>query len=284
MKKKPFVRRKKGWHNPAPEPSPEPPPEPAAPRILRKHATALPINARVARIQPGRVLLIPDKGDIEREAVATVWEAAGGEVRRLGRFWEPSPELKERSVCVYGNDIFCRVLAEQLELVLVSPRDDLIVTLAPELLGRNVSLSYLSLVGELTFPCFVKPLQPKLFAAGVYPSREALEEKTRGLEHGTALIVSEVVEFQAEARAFIYDQRVLDCSLYEGKAELESARALAGEVGKLEDMPFGYVVDLGLIAPDRWVVVEFNPAWGAGLNGCDADRVLSAIAAATRAR
>lgn len=286
MKKKPFIRGKKGWHNPVPEPEAQAQPATVAaqPKILRKHATTLPINARVARIQPGRVLLIPDKGDLEREALAEVWQRAGGEVRRIGRFWEPTPGLSNKSVCLYGNDIFCQVLAEQLELELVSPRDDLLVTLSDKLLGRNLSLSYLSLIGELGFPCFVKPLQPKLFAAGIFDSREDLADKTRGLEPGTGLIVSEVVEFQAEARAFIYDRKVLDCALYSGKGALEPALELAAEVAQLEDTPFGFVVDLGLFPNGRWVVVEFNPAWGAGLNGCDADRVLSAIATATRAR
>lgn len=30
-----------------------------------------------------------------------------------------------------------------------------------------------------------------------------------------------------------------------------------------------------------WAVVEFNAAWGAGLNGCDAEKVLPGIVAAS---
>lgn len=54
-------------------------------------------------------LLIPEKADPERDAVASAWEEAGGVALRFGRFWDPPPLDKER-VRVYGNDTFCLVL------------------------------------------------------------------------------------------------------------------------------------------------------------------------------
>lgn len=63
----------------------------------------------------GLTLLISDKPDPERDAVAAVWEAAGGDVLRLGRFWQPPP-LDPVSVRVYGADAFCQVLAQKLAL------------------------------------------------------------------------------------------------------------------------------------------------------------------------
>jgi hypothetical protein len=41
------------------------------------------------------------------------------------------------------------------------------------------------------------------------------------------------------------------------------------------------VVDVGFIDGRGWAVVEFNAAWGAGLNGCDPDKVLPAIVVAS---
>jgi hypothetical protein len=43
-----------------------------------------------------------------------------------------------------------------------------------------------------------------------------------------------------------------------------------------------YVMDVGLVPGTGWVVIEFNAAWGAGLNGCDPNRILPAIEAASR--
>ena len=37
------------------------------------------------------------------------------------------------------------------------------------------------------------------------------------------------------------------------------------------------MADVGFIADRDWAVVEFNAAWGAGLNGCDAAKILPAI-------
>jgi hypothetical protein len=77
------------------------------------------------------------------------------------------------------------------------------------------------------------------------------------------------------------DGRVLDCSVYEGDADAEAAAAFAREVASALPGPRAYVLDVGLITARGWAVVEFNAAWGAGLNGCDPNRVLPAIAAAS---
>ena len=37
----------------------------------------------------GLNLLIPDKPDVERDAVATAFETGGGAVHRIARFWDP---------------------------------------------------------------------------------------------------------------------------------------------------------------------------------------------------
>jgi hypothetical protein len=57
----------------------------------------------------GLMLVIPDKPDIERDAVAQVWEENGGTVIRIGRFWEPT-NLAREHIRLYGNHIFCMVL------------------------------------------------------------------------------------------------------------------------------------------------------------------------------
>jgi hypothetical protein len=251
------------------------------PVLLRKHSTVLPV-AQAHRIEPGRILLLPSGADYERDAVAGAWQAAGGKVQRLGRFWAPEESLRGKCVCVYGNVIFCQVLAESLGLDLLGPADDLLVLLPEHLLGRTVTLSSLERMSELEYPCFAKSLLPKLFTSGVVTRPEALANLTLGLEPETAILVSEPVRFEGEARAFIYDRRVLDLALYEGYADLGGAMEVAEAVAQLEGTPHGFVVDLGRLK-DRWVVVELNPSWGAGLNGCDAEKVILAIAAGTRA-
>jgi hypothetical protein len=45
-------------------------------------------------------------------------------------------------------------------------------------------------------------------------------------------------------------------------------------------LPRTVVLDIGL-QERGWSVIEFNGTWGAGLNGCDPEKVLPAILAAS---
>lgn len=89
-------------------------------------------------ITPGLNLLISDKPDVEHDALADAFAAAGGIVHRLGRFWEP-PLLAPASVRVYGADTFCLVLQQKLGFDLCSPADDLLLHVPPQFLRRQLA-------------------------------------------------------------------------------------------------------------------------------------------------
>lgn len=225
-----------------------------------------------------RILLVPAKSDPERDRVAVAWTAAGGEILRLDRFWEPPP-LDARRVCLYGADAFCLVLAQLLELELVSPPDDLIARVPAAQRQRDVAITTLgALAGPL--PRFVKPLVPKQFAAGVR-TRDALAQITAGLPDDTAVIVSEVVPLDAEARSFVLDGRVVSTAIYEGAGDPEAAAQLATAIAALPAVPRTCVIDTCLIRGRGWAFLEANATWGAGLNGCDPTAAVPCIAAAT---
>ena len=227
------------------------------------------------------LLLIPDKADGEREAVANAWTAAGGKVLRLAKFWRP-PTLDPRRVRLYGPDTFALVLAEVLGLQLLEPAQDLALSIPKEFLGRKLAASSLGALSESLFPAFVKPLVPKQFSARVYLSHDDLGTATEGLEPAERVLVSEPVELLAEARLFILKGRVLDSGVYEGRADSLDAVAIGERLAKTVKLPEAVVLDLGLLAGGEWVFIEANAAWGSGLNGCTAEKVLGAIAAATR--
>lgn len=230
----------------------------------------------------GLTLVISDKPDPERDAVAAVWEAAGGDVLRLGRFWEPPP-LEPDKVRVYGADAFCQVLAQKLALALVTPADDLLLHLAPGVVKRAVRAAKVSEVDSMVFPAFVKSYIPKLIRSRVYASPSDLVGELRGVEPATELLVSEIVELEAEARSWVLDSEVVSIACYEGDADLVPAGALASAAAREPVVPSPCVIDVGL-TPDRgWIVIEANAAWGAGLNGCDALAAARCIARATRA-
>ncbi len=126
-------------------------------------------------------LLIPDKPDPERARVAACVREQGGEVMRLGRFWDP-PALEAASTRVYGPDTFCLVLREKLGLTLHRPADDLLLHAPRALLGRTVRGVQLSDMEAQTYPLFAKSLIPKLVEARVYQDVDEVRAASRDLE------------------------------------------------------------------------------------------------------
>jgi hypothetical protein len=225
-------------------------------------------------------LVISDKPDIERDAVADAWAAAGGEVLRLGRFWDPPP-LDPKQVRVYGADTFCQVLAQKLGLALLAPDDDSLAHLSSSLTKRAVRKTTLDTVDSASFPAFVKSVIPKLIRSRVYESASEVIAEAHGMEPGAELLTSEIVELVVEARSWVLDGVVLSIACYEGNGDLNAASTFAAEVARDAAIPSACVIDVGLTRDRGWVVIEANPVWGAGLNGCDPAAAARCIARAT---
>src|SRR5262245_42002840 len=119
-------------------------------------------------------LVVPEKRDEERAAVAAAWSALGGQVGPVGRFWDPPP-LEAARTRLYGNETFCWVLAEKLALTLVSPPDDLLTQAPFELLRRRIRITSLRDASTFSFPMFVKSVVPKQFPSAVYRDASTLE-------------------------------------------------------------------------------------------------------------
>lgn len=236
---------------------------------------------RLTQVFEGLRLLIPDKQDEERDAVAEAWKDGGGVVTRVGRFWDP-PEFERKAVRLYGPDTFCEVLAQKLALELISPVQGMVARVGHEWTHRKVSLSTLSEVRRLTFPIFVKSLAPKVFRARCYSNVRELDDECRELDDGCPVIISEPVEFTCEVRTFIRGCVVRTGSVYRGEGDVQLALKFAQEFSAQFGSDLTYVLDVGLIAGRGWGVVESNAAWGAGLNGCDPRAAARCIAEATR--
>lgn len=231
----------------------------------------------------GLNLLISDKPDVERDGLAEAFARQGGVVQRIGRFWAP-PTFDPATVRVYGADSFCLVLQQKLGLRLTSPDDELLLSVPPEFLQRQIARRTLAEAASLGFPAFIKPVVPKQFRGAVYPSFDALAKECHGLSGDTAVFVAEPVRFTAEARSFVLNTRVLDTALYEGTGQISGVASFVDAIARVMPLPSALVVDTGLVVGRGWAVVEFNALWGAGLNGCDPDKVLPAIVAASGAQ
>lgn len=228
----------------------------------------------------GLNLFISDKADVERDALATSFARRGGKVHRIGRFWDP-PVFDPATVRVYGADSFCLVLQQKLGFGLCTPDDDLLLRVPAELLRRQLARRTLGEASTLSFPVFIKPMVPKQFRGAVYQSSAELADECRGLPGDSAIFVAESVKFTAEARSFVLNGQVLDTAIYEGEANIAEAVSVVELITRTVKLPRTVVIDTGLIAGRGWAVVEFNAAWGSGLNGCDPEKILPAILAAS---
>jgi hypothetical protein len=230
-----------------------------------------------------KTLLLPSKPDPERSLVASAWEHAGGKVCFVDKFWVRPDIAVGEDVAIYGNDTFALVLAQVMDVELLSPDDALLARLSPEWTQRKVSIRQLTTLQPADFPCFAKPVIAKQFQAGIFQTLAAFSSITEGLELVTEILISEIVVLSCEVRVFVLDNVVQAIAVYEGDGDLQSAMEFATqcirEIGSL--LPRTYVMDLGFSLEKGWFVVEFNAVWGAGLNGCIAEKVVACIAAGT---
>ncbi len=116
------------------------------------------------------------------------------------------------------------------------------------------------------------------------------------LPPGTRVQVQEPVEFVAEMRCWIVHGEVVTYSWYRiddqiwgcedwspPRAYIPSTQRMlcfARVVARTVDAPPGFVLDVGLTADGRWLVVEANAAWSSGPYDGDPAAILAAITAA----
>ena len=227
------------------------------------------------------ILIIPDKPDVERDAIAKIWQQQGGEVMRIGKFWI-KPETKNKRVSIYGYDSFCLVLAQVLEIEMLMPKDEMIAKLNFNFLKRKIELQEVGGINKIEFPKFIKPVIPKLFKAEVFKSVEELDAQIEHIENDTKLICSEIIQVDKEVRSFILDREIKDLAFYEGAGDIDAPEKFIKEFLKecQLDLPKTFVLDIGFNEKLGWFVIEFNSSWGAGLNFCKAEKVIDCIRAA----
>lgn len=228
------------------------------------------------------ILLIPNKPDIERDKVAKAWLESGGEVLRIEKFWK-KPVTNDKRVTLYGFDTFCLVLAQILDLELRMPKDEIIAGLPKAFVTRDLAIKTISESETITFPIFIKPVQPKLFVAKVFQSLTEFQTVITDLQSDVKLICSSIIKVEKEVRAFILENSIADLAFYEGDGDLNAAYIFIEDFlqKNTSNLPKTYVLDIGYNEKEGWFIIEFNSSWGAGLNGCSAEKVIKCIRIAT---
>ncbi len=228
----------------------------------------------------------------------TLWRTAielGWNIERLQSWRVPEDFRPGQDVALYGESLWANFVAEQLGLRLYEPPLDWLARLPFEFVGRRIEFCNLEEARKKQFPLFVKPAGEKTFEARIYASSEDLPAHDDQQE-SVSVLISEIVEWEVEYRCFVLDGRVETASSYWrgenatlGKngvydsppQELEDAQNFAQRVVENKNehgfQEWGTVVDVGILRGFGWAVIEANPAWGAGVYGCDPQKVLKVI-------
>jgi len=229
------------------------------------------------------ILLMPEKHDNEFDMVSSAWQNRGGLVKRLGKFWVKDDTLALNNIAIYGGQAFAFVLAQLYDVQLISPDDSLIARLDTKWVKRDITLKQIGALNEKDFPVFIKPVIPKIFLASVFETFADFKKFSKDLEDGERVLVSSIIDIEAEARCYVINEDVRDIALYEGDADIETSKTFLQNFIKnnAKYLPSTFVVDIAYNSSIGWFVLEFNACWGAGLNNCNAEKVIDCIIGAT---
>lgn len=218
-------------------------------------------------------------------------DAGWGVTRATG--WRP-PVGAEVDEPVFNDEpLLASVWAEALGVALLEPTLDWLPGLPERHRKREVSFATLAQARAEPRERFIKPADDKCFPARVYASGAALPHLPH-LPADTPTLISEPVRFEVEYRSFVADRRLATLSPYIRGGDLarDAAGAWESRDGETEeataflealladpeaDIPPAAVIDVGRIQGRGWAVVEANPAWGAGICGCDPAAVLPVL-------
>lgn len=229
-----------------------------------------------------RLLLIPTKLDQERDELADAWVKLGGSVMKVDKFWV-RPDIGTKDIAFYGNETFCLVLSQVLERTLVIVKDDIIADLDKVWTKRQLEIKTINECLSSSFPKFIKSVVPKAIKAKVYQNSQDLKTAAGQYDPAEKVIQSDIIDIKAEVRVFVLDKTISDLAFYEGQGNIEDAKRFGLEF--LNNcrilLPKTFVMDLGFNEIDGWFVIEFNSAWGAGLNGCNPNKIIDCIISAT---
>ena len=207
--------------------------------------------------------------------------------------YRPSDDLAGKRIAVYGEPLFAIVMATNLNHVLIEAPYDWLATLPRQWTRRAIRHTNIGEARALREPAFVKNADGlKGFEAQVYASGEELP----GLDYypdDYAVLVTEPVDWEVEYRCFVAERKVETASIYLRHGELakspdgtwpdepqQTAAALDFCKQFLQSgtpVPPACVIDVGRITGRGWAVIEANPAYGAGIYGCDPLAVLSVV-------
>jgi len=239
------------------------------------------------------VILAPRVTDDSR----AMWKCClelGWRVQRFSGWRVPDGLVgDDEPVIIYGEPLFAEAVADQLGVALLEPVVTWLPSVSRDYTKRRIELMTLAEARREKSAQFVKPADGKVFDPKVYSSGAELPTD-ENVDGGLQVLVSDIVDYRLEVRSFVCDRELVTMSPYwrndalaqdsDGAwpfLEKEEAEARAFIETILADqsvkLPPACTLDVGKMADGEWSIIEANPAWGAGLYGCEPMKVLPCL-------
>jgi hypothetical protein len=180
---------------------------------------------------------------------------------------------------VYGEPIFCEIVAAQMGWHLHKNDIHWITTLPKPFVKRNIVVSDVKFARTIRTPKFIAPIDCGLFVPKVYQSGSDLPV-VHSIED-SKVIISDIVDFRSEYRAFIKGREVVAvcCTKYLKRATRQVNWNEHGDVvatfvnSLLRDRDVacapGTVIDVGMTYSGSMLIIKSSPAWTTKLHGCE---------------
>lgn len=199
----------------------------------------------------------------------------GWKVYKLANWRIPDNFEETDKIAIYGEPLFAKIIAAQLNKVLLEPMHNWLTQLDFSYTQRKIDYLPLKALEKISFPSFIKPPDDKLFPAKIYQSpQEILEQKH--IDKEQYILTSQPVSFIKEFRLHILQNEILGCSRYavDGKLDItcqdkDIKNAIDFTQSLIQNLshtlPPVIVIDVGLLNTKQWAVIEANPCFGSGL-------------------
>jgi|SRR6185436_5320191 len=208
--------------------------------------------------------------------------------------WRLDEELiaKKQLGVPYGSQMFCEIIAQQMNWKLHQNAFDWLARLPKHYLKRQVDFMSLKEAKNLHVKKFIKPADDKCFDAKVY--EVGTFKPSDLISEDYPVLVSEIVKWDLEYRCFVKNGIVYTWSNYLFFGEVNERKYkymipgddirpdqfvlnLLNEIGETPNC----VIDIGIIHNKGWAVIETNPIWASGIYGCDPYKIIEAMDGST---
>lgn len=199
----------------------------------------------------------------------------GWTIHQMNKWRVDEDAIFANELAIYGEPLFCRLMAAQIGRVLLEPPHDWLIGLPISITHRKIQYIKYCELSDLKLPLSIKPPDDKIFPASIYDDCSKLLQR-EDIDKDQPILVSDVVSFEKEFRIHLLDGIAKSGSRYSVKGELDcsgtddlipTAKAFAEEafLASNGSTPPAVVVDVGVTSFNDWAVVEANPCFGSGI-------------------